>query len=124
MATEPEPEAMDPPNGAPLPQGVESAWQQVLASWSDEDQHKKFLAVCEALGCLDEAGARYKSIRDSDPDRAELARLQIDRLIGLAFSKLRVMKTEPRQRPRFLLNAFAVLMALGLIGSALYLYSR
>ncbi len=79
-------------------EAIEAAWQRVLAHWDDEGAHKAFLTLCASTDRLSEAGRRYREIRDRDPARAEAAKAQIDRIVGLAVQSLAALKTEPRTR--------------------------
>lgn len=93
---------------------VDVAWREVQADWASERAHKKFLTLCASLDRLAEAGKRYRAVKDSDPDRAEVASEQIDRLLGLAMQNLQVLKSEPKTRSG---KQVLFLIALGISGA-------
>lgn len=78
---------------------LEAAWGKLLEDFADEDAHRRFQALASTLGKLPEAGARYRKVRDDDADPAkkEVARRQIERLLGLAMQSLAVEKSPPRK---------------------------
>ena len=78
---------------------IEAAWQKVLQDWDEDDAHKRFIVLCESFNVLHEAGSRYRSIRESDPERSERAKKQIDRILASAMSKLSIERSEPQKRP-------------------------
>lgn len=104
------------------PDPLDTAWERVERSWTDEALHRKFLALCEALGRLDEAGRRYGAVRDTDPSRRESAVAHIEQLITRAMSSLEFTRSEPSARPRRILNVFAVVVAVALLATALYFW--
>ena len=93
---------------------IDTAWAEVEADWSSEAAHKKFLTLCASLDRLAEAGKRYRAVKESDPERAEVATAQIDRLLGLAMQNLQVLKSEPRTRSG---KQVLFLIALGICGA-------
>jgi len=93
---------------------IDTAWAEVEADWSSEAAHKKFLTLCASLDRLAEAGKRYRAVKESDPERAEVATAQIDRLLGLAMQNLQVLKSEPRTRSG---KQVLFLIALGISGA-------
>lgn len=104
---------------------IETAWAEVDENWEDEGAHKRFLMLCQGLDRLSEAGTRYRAIKESDPDRREVAEAQIDRLLGLAMQQLQVLKTEPKQRSgKMVLLLIAVGVSGSIIATALMLLSR
>jgi hypothetical protein len=105
-----------PDEGDPLA----AAFAELDASWDDPAAHKKVLALADALERLAEVGKRYRAIRDSDPARADVAKKQIDALLGLAMTRVtRTEKTDAKPtKTRLEWIAFGVSAAL--IASALY----
>ncbi len=101
---------------------LDTAWERVEGSWTDDELHRKFLALCETLGRLDEAGRRYRAVRDTDPSRRESAETRIDQLLTRAMSSLELTRSEPSARPRRILNFFAAFVAVGLLATALYFW--
>jgi hypothetical protein len=75
---------------------IERAWADVEASWNQPEVHKRFLFVCDSLDRLAEAGRRYRAVKDGDPERRAVAEKQIDALLGLAMTRVKADKTEPR----------------------------
>ena len=78
-------------------ESIERAWAEVEAAWTQPETHKRFLIVCDSLDRLAEAGTRYRSVKETDPERRAMAEQQIDALLGLAMTRLKVDKTEPRK---------------------------
>lgn len=95
-------------------ESLEEAWAQVDEGWDDDGSHKRFIAVCDAIGRLDEAGARYRTVRESDPDRAEEAKRRIDQVVARALTTLQAQRADPQQRPRRPLLWLSVLVFLAL----------
>jgi hypothetical protein len=93
---------------------TESAWQRVLRDWEDEKAHKAFLMLCASTGQLAEAGRRYRDVREREPERAETAKAQIDRVLGLAMQGLSALKTEPAPRSA---RTKMLLIAMGVSGA-------
>ena len=104
---------------------IEAAWRQLEATWDDEAAHKKFLALCAATDRMAEAGRRYREVRESDPERAEVAKAQIDRLLVMAMQNLEALKTEPTQRSgKTVMFLVALGVSLSLIVTALWTWLR
>ncbi len=76
---------------------IELAWTEVEAAWNQPEAHKRFLLVCDSVGRLAEAGRRYRQVKESDPERRAMAEKQIDALLGLAMTRVKADKTEPRK---------------------------
>jgi hypothetical protein len=71
---------------------LEVAFEELDARWDDPAAHAKVLALADALERLAEVGRRYRAVESTRPERAELAKKQIDLLLGLAVA--RVKRTE------------------------------
>ena len=93
---------------------IDEAWDRVLTHWDDDEAHRKFIALCATLGRLDFAGTRYRKIRDTEPERAEQASSQIDRLLSHAMKNLEPLRTQAPRRAKgvVLLVAFVITAAL------------
>lgn len=101
------------------------AWAELEADWGDEAAHKKFLTLCQAMDRLAEAGRRYREVRERDPERAEVAAAQIDRLLGLAMQNLEVLKTEPTKRSgKTVMFLIALGVSMALVVTALWTFLR
>jgi hypothetical protein len=81
MSTELHPDPAPPPPAAPPSE--EAAWAEVLATWSDEAAHRRYLALFQSLEALAVAGARYKAVLDERPDDA-MARLMRGEIVKKA----------------------------------------
>ena len=79
---------------------LEEAWAQVQRRWDDDRVHQRFIAVCDAVGRLDEAGARYREVREQDPERATEAKRRIDQIVTRALATLQAQRVDPPKRPR------------------------
>lgn len=100
---------------------VDEAWKELLASWDDESAHVKFLAACDAIGLRRAAGERYSRIRREEPDKAEVAQAQLDKLIAGAWASVPALSASRRtsNAPR-IAKVLGVLFALCLIGVSGY----
>jgi len=97
---------------------LQDAWQDVLAHFDDDDAHARFLAQCAALGSLDEAGRRYRQVRDGDPARAAAAERRLDDVLAAALVALTDARAPtPRRRTRMFWLVCGV--CAGLIGYAI-----
>ena len=105
-----------------LDEALEAAWARAEAEWDDDDAHRKFIALCASFGRLDAAGGRYRAVRESDPERAEVAKKQIDRIVAHAMATLQVTRTEPSERPRRSLLFAALVLMIGLLSIALWIW--
>ncbi len=77
---------------------IEDAWERVTREWDDARAHEAFLVLSASTGRLADAGRRYRDVRERDPERAERAKAQIDRVLALAMQNLSALKTEPSTR--------------------------
>lgn len=68
MSLEVQPDPAPAPPAAPPSE--EAAWAEVLAAWSDEAAHRRYLARFQSLEALPVAGGRYKAVLDERPDDA------------------------------------------------------
>lgn len=109
-------EEAQPP--APHPDPFEVAWREVEAHWTEDAHHRRFIALCAAQDALQEAGRRYRQVRDTDPARREEAARRIDAVLAAAFQRIQATRTEPKPRARrvqwvaFGISAFFIVYAL------------
>ncbi len=68
---------------------IAKAWSRVEAAWEDDEEHRRFVALCVALERLPEAGQRYRQVCDTNSARKDEAHRRIDALIAVATEKLR-----------------------------------
>lgn len=110
-----------PPPAATDP--LDAAWAEVEAHWDDPAAHRKFLALADTLDQLADAGRRYRSVREGDSTRAERATEQIDALLLVAMTRMKVEKSEPpKARRRLDYIAFGISAAL--IAAAIWSMTR
>jgi len=100
---------------------LEEAWAEALESWDEDDAHKRFIAVCDAIGRLDEAGARYRAVKESDPERAQEADRRIDQVLGRALATLQSKRVEPSEEPRRRLFWVSVVLFLAILLSTMWM---
>ena len=113
------PEPGDAPEPSSSEDPIETAWAAVEADWESADAHKKFLALCDSLDRLAEAGKRYRAAKEKDASRRAGADKHIEQLLGLAMKRVRVDKVEPgKQRSR--VEWIALGLSLVLISAALF----
>lgn len=97
---------------------IEAEWQRVAGAWDEPAAHRRFLVLCQSLGRLDQAGRRYREVRDREPERRADAERRLDEILALAMQSLAALKTEPPpKRPLWL-----VLLA-ALVGGAIVVVS-
>ena len=112
----------DPVLGCSTVDPIDEAWGHVEAEWSEDEPHRRFLAVCVALDQLPEAGRRYREVRDRDPRRSEEASKRIESLIALASQQLSNNRSQPATaRTKRTLRWVAFLIMLILMGSVVWL---
>lgn len=98
---------------------MELAWTGVTRAWESDAVHERFLSLCASLDRLDDAGRRYRGVREgADPGRRAEAERRIEALLGLAMQRLRVERTEKRPRGPFLL--VAIILSLSITICALF----
>jgi len=100
---------------------LEDAWTAVDEDWEDDDVHKRFIAVCDALGRLDEAGARYRAMKESDPERAEEAERRIGQILTRALATLQSQRVEPTDAPRRRLFWVSTVVFLAIVLSTMWM---
>lgn len=116
---------MDPPvdhrpsDSDPLDQ----AWDKVDRAWEDEERHRAFVALAQALGRLADAGRRYRAA-SAEPGRAETASRMLDRILALAMADLGRLREPPDTSPRRWVLAIGYAVAIALLASAAYLLLR
>ena len=104
---------------------IDEAWGQVEADWGSEEAHRRFIAMCAALGRLPEAGRRYRQVRADDPARSEDASRHIDALIAMATQQLeatRVVRSGPEHKRALTWAAFFIMLLL--MGAGAWLLLR
>ncbi len=104
------------------PDPIDEAWARLEEQWDDAEAHRRFIGLCATLDRLPEAGRRYREVRETDPERREVARAQIDRLLTYAMQSLEAVRTPPSaSRGRAILLAVAFVLTVGMIGVTSYL---
>lgn len=92
--------------------GLEALWENVLARWDDDKAHAAFLQYAQRGMHLPEAGARYRRIKDGEPERAEMAQKQLQALMVLALALLQERQQEPVTGPPRWLTVVTFVLAL------------
>jgi hypothetical protein len=67
---------------------IDAAWRRLEQEWSSDDAHRRFIAFCAAQEALDQAGRRYRAVRDGDPTRREDAARRLDAVMAAAMQQL------------------------------------
>lgn len=95
-------------------QDLESAWQQVSEDWSNEQNHRKFIVLCQATGQLSYAARRYRHVIATDPLRKTDAEHHIEEITLAALAGLAVDRVAlPEKRySRLTLVAMGVFIAM------------
>ena len=68
--------------------GIEAAWRKLDQDWSSDEAHRRFIALCSQRGALEEAGRRYRAVRDADPARQADAAPRLDAVMAAALEQL------------------------------------
>lgn len=68
--------------------GIEAAWRKLEQDWSSDEAHRRFIALCAHQGALDQAGRRYRALRDQDPARREDAARRLNAVMAAALEQL------------------------------------
>lgn len=100
------------------------AWQSVERDWTNDEAHRRFLALCAVSDRLAEAGRRYRRVRDEDPARAPQAERSIDALLAIATEQLLQHKTPPPQKSTPRLTFVALGVAAVIVGMTLWQLAR
>jgi hypothetical protein len=97
-----------------------AAFAELDASWDDAAAHKKILALADALDRLAEVGKRYRAIEAASPERAEVAKKQIDALLGLAMSRVKATEKTELKPTKSRIEWIAFGVSAALVAAALY----
>lgn len=112
---------------------VESAWRELLAHWTEEAAHKKFIALAQSLDRLADAGKRYREARDAPEslatyrdlaNRSEIAKKGIDSILGAAMVRMATTRTPPPTKKHPKLTFVALGICTALILYALWAFIR
>jgi hypothetical protein len=76
-----------------LPDDLELAWKSLLARWTEEDQHKRFIVLAGAQNALAEVGRRYRVRTEAGDPIADFGR---DEVVRHALN-LAMVSTPPEQ---------------------------
>ena len=113
MSTELHPDpALQPPVAPP---SEEAAWAEVLAAWSDEAAHRRYLARFQSLEALPVAGSRYKAVLDERPDDV-MALLMRGEIVKKATAY--ALAAVPRTPPAMAKGTRRLRLALALVAGA------
>ncbi len=102
-------------------ESLEEAWALVEESWDDDGAHKRFIALCDAVGRLDEAGARYRAVQETDEGRADEAKRRIDQIVARALATLQAQRVDPPEEPRRRLFWVSVVVFLAILLTTMWM---
>lgn len=107
------------PSEPELPVTLAKAWEAVRAEWDHDARHSAFIELCAQQQHLPDAGALYRGVKEREPERAEVAEKQLQRIMARALTML-AQHAPPPVAPgaRRLVLLAAVLLAAVLMGSA------
>jgi len=80
-----------------IEQQLQAAWHEVDTNWSDDETHRRFVALCTARGELAEAARCYRRVRDQDPARRESAERRLEAVLAAAMLVLSSSSASTRQ---------------------------
>lgn len=108
-----------------LPEVLAKAWETVRAEWADEARHAAFIELCAQQQRLPDAGALYRGVKEREPERAELAERQLQRIMARALSMLAQHAPQPiAPSARRVVLLVAVVVSGLLMGSAIFAATR
>jgi hypothetical protein len=76
---------------------IDAAWNKLQADWQSDEAHRRFIALCAAHGALGEAGSRYRSAREADPNREVDVERRLNAVMAAALEQLTSARTERRE---------------------------
>jgi hypothetical protein len=91
-------------------------WDRAQANWTDAAVHKAILAQCQTADRLAEVARRYRQ-QAEDPERAGVARQQLDAIVGLAFAQL-APRSAPPEKSRIWQWLWLFLLLAGVVALA------
>lgn len=92
-------------------EALELLWSKVLEHWDEDKVHTAFLEYARERFLLPEAGARYRQIKETDPERAELAQKKLGQLMTLALALLESAREPVRSGPPRWITSLAYAVA-------------
>jgi hypothetical protein len=104
----------------------EAAWAEVLLAWDDEARHRAYLDRFPDLEGLAVAGRRYREVLTARPGDAVASRFR-DEVLKRAMVQGLVSLPRPApaiERPRTILRALLVAVAVGLGAATWWMISR
>jgi hypothetical protein len=79
--------------------GVDAAWRRLEQEWSSDEAHRRFITFCALNGALDQAGRRYRAVRDGVPTRREDASRRLGAVMTAAVEQL-ALNRAPTPAPK------------------------
>ncbi|MCB9709328.1 MAG: hypothetical protein H6714_11120 [Myxococcales bacterium] len=76
------------------PDDVERAWEALCETWSNVTAHRRFIALCQALGQLPEAAKRYRHVVATDFARKAEAQTQLHAVKAAAVASMAAHRSE------------------------------
>jgi hypothetical protein len=105
-----------PSAGTAAPASEEEAWAEVLAAWSDEAAHRRYLGRFPSIEALAVAGGRYKAVLDERPDDAMAVLMRGEIVKKATAYGLAALPRTPAEPPR---NVRRMRIALALAAGAI-----
>jgi len=108
-----------------LPEALAHAWEAVRADWQSDARHAAFIELCAQQQRLPDAGALYRSVKERDPEQAEQAERQLQRIMARALVMLAQQAPQPvAKSARRAVLLLAIVVAGLLMGSAIFAATR
>lgn len=120
-ATDATAEQQSPGLGAPSGRPALEAWEKLLVTWDDDEAHRRFIALCAALGDLAFAGGQYRQVIELHDQREAAAKRHVDAVIAAAAVQLAqhqpapVNYTRPLTIIAFVISAVLIAFALRMV---------
>ncbi len=113
------------PHEPVLPEALASAWEAVRGDWGSDARHAAFIELCAQQQRLPDAGALYRGVKEREPEQAEVAEQQLQRIMARALVMLAQQAPQPvSASARRVVTGVAILLTAFLMGSAIFAASR
>ena len=99
-------------------------WKRVLEAWDEEAPHADILELALRTDMLAELAGRYRTIKDSDPERAARAEARLDAIVSAATQLLTLRRSPPPRKTSGWSTLSAAVCCLVLIAQMLWAFLK
>ncbi len=82
-------------NDEPRDAVLDALWSRVIDAWDDDKPHHALLEYAITQQKLPDIAGRYRSVKETDPEKAPRAQKKLDGIVIAATHMLMAMKTPP-----------------------------